>query len=84
MNEGDLQEWGGLINPSLNYFTFVHKGWTADLRENHPIGGGSMDYMIEDGVYEQITGQDEDPVQENQVAAVYYHAAKAHWLINNI
>ena len=84
MNEGDLQEWGGLINPSLNYFTFVHKGWTADLRENHPIGGGSMDYMIEDGVYEQITGQDEDPVKENQVAAVYYHAAKAHWLINNI
>ena len=77
MNEGDLQEWGGLINPSINYFTFVHKGWTADLRPNHPIGGGSMDYMIEDDVYAQITNQDEDPVEENMVgSAVYYHLQK--------
>tara|TARA_B100001564_G_scaffold359893_1_gene383669 strand:- start:4032 stop:5594 length:1563 start_codon:yes stop_codon:yes gene_type:complete len=91
MDSGELMSFGQLHHNAFLYHRYLHEGWTAPLRPNHPIAGGSMDFMNSKGEYQKLStiSDHEDcnelnDEEENQVCSVYYHAAKGHWLVNNI
>ena len=91
MDSGELMAWGQMHHNAIVYHRYLHEGWTEALRPNHPIGGGSMDFMNYKGEYQKISTVSDhedcnelEDVEENQVNSVYYHAAKGHWLINSI
>lgn len=118
MDSKEIMSWGGLDHNAYQYLNYLHKGWTEENRPDHPLKGGSMDYMNADGEYECLTqptiktaydrikfadryGYEEgtqeyedlmngviditlDSEKENTICSIYYHAAKAHWLINDI
>tara|TARA_Y100000361_G_scaffold151130_1_gene167996 strand:- start:62 stop:1666 length:1605 start_codon:yes stop_codon:yes gene_type:complete len=87
----EIQTFGQLHHNAIQYQRYVHHGWTASLRPNHPLGGGAMDFMNYDDEYQKISTISDHPdcnelddEEENSVNSVYYHAAKGHWLVNNI
>lgn len=91
INSKKIQTFGQLHHNSYQYMRYLHEGWTEAIRPDHPIGGGSMDFMNADGEYQWLSTVSDHPDcnkldddSENSLSSVYYHAAKAHWLINNI
>jgi len=87
----ELMTFGQLHHNALQYQRYLHHGWTETLRPDHPIGGGAMDFMNYKGEYQKLTtvSDHEDcnelnGEEENSVCSVYYHAAKGHWLVNDI
>ena len=91
INDGSLKTFGQLHHNSVQYLRYVQDGWTEKLRPDHPIGGGSMDFMNQDDEYQWLStvSDHEDcnllnPEEENSLSACYYHSAKAHWLVNSI
>lgn len=91
INEKRLTTFGQMHHNSILYHRYLHHGWTEKLREGHPIGGGSMDFMNADGEYQWLStvSDHEDcnqlnPQEENSLSSCYYHAAKGHWLMNSM
>jgi len=83
--------WQQLHHNSLQYHRYLHHGYSQEPRPDHPIKGGSMDFKNADDEYQWLsTVSDHEDCNklnihdENSLQAQYYHAAKAHWLINNI
>ena len=91
INDNTLHTFGQLHHNSVQYLRYVQDGWTEKLRPDHPIGGGSMDFMNYDDEYQWLSTVSDhpdcnqlNPREENTLSSCYYHAAKAHWLVNNI
>jgi len=91
INENRTMGFGQLNHNSYQYNRYLHLGWTEKLRPDHPIGGGSMDFMNVDGEYQKLSSVSDDPdcdelndEEENSICACYYHSAKAHWLVNSV
>jgi len=86
-----IMTFGQMHHNSNNYHRYLHEGWTAALRDDHPIGGGSMDFKNAEGEYVRLSSVSDHPdcnilndEEENSLNSVYYHSAKGHWLVNNI
>ena len=91
INDGTLKTFGQLHHNSVQYLRYVKDGWTEKLRPEHPIGGGSMDFMNYDDEYQWLSTVSDhpdcnqlNPTEENSLSSCYYHSAKAHWLVNSI
>jgi len=88
IDEGKCVTFGGLRNNGLMYLNLVHKGYTAKIREEtgEKYGFGAMDFCTLNDEYDDITNHTphKGEISEDQLNAVYYHTAKAHWLIHNI
>ena len=86
-----IMTYGQLHHNASCYHRYLHEGWTETIRPDHPIGGGSMDFMNTDEEYVRLSSVSDhedcnilNDEEENSLNSVYYHSAKAHWLINNI
>ena len=91
IDDGTCMTYGQLHHNALQYLRYLHEGWTAEIRPDHPIGGGAMDFKNTDGEYQKLSTVSNDPEcnelndeEENSLCSIYYHAAKAHWIINSI
>ena len=91
INEGKLQTHGQLHHNALCYQRYLSDGWTEKLRPDHPLGGGAMDFMNNRFEYQKLsTVSDHEDCnelndeEEGSLCSVYYHAAKAHWLLNSV
>ena len=91
INDGSLKTFGQLHHNSVQYLRYIQDGWTEKLRPDHPIGGGSMDFMNQDDEYQWLSTVSDhpdcnllNPAEENSLSSCYYHSAKAHWLVNSI
>ncbi len=91
INEGKCRGFGQLHHNSYQYLRYLHEGWTEKLRPNHPIGGGSMDFMNNKEEYQKLSTVSDHPdcnelndEEEGMICSSYYHSAKAHWLVNSV
>jgi len=91
IDAGKLMGYQQLHHNSLQYHRYLHLGYSQEPRPDHPVKGGSMDFKNTDDEYQWLSTVSDHPDcnklnidEENALQAQYYHAAKAHWLINNI
>jgi hypothetical protein len=91
--ERKREKWSlfnGLKNESPCYHKFLPVGWTEKPRPNHENQIAGMDTVDTNGEYIDLR----DHVNEQEYAlskrdleslnSMYYHSAKAHWLIHSI
>ena len=61
INDNTLHTFGQLHHNSVQYLRYVQDGWTEKLRPDHPIGGGSMDFMNYDDEYQWLSTVSDHP-----------------------
>ncbi len=86
IKEGKFTGWNALQSQSFGYQYFLPHGYTDKPEEPHP-GKIGMDFKNSNGEYESIgkhVDDFDDPSLEDNINSVYYHAAKAHWLVDCI
>ena len=78
--------WNKLQSHSWAYHYFLSKGYTAPP-ENPKPGIAGMDFKNSNDEYQKIeefTNSKLSEQQDSSLNAVYYHGAKAHWLVDGI
>ena len=78
--------WNALQSQAFGYQYFLPHGYTYE-EENPQLGHMGMDFKNSNDEYENIVNhvdESDDPTIEANINSIYYHAAKAHWLVNSI
>ena len=78
--------WNKLQSHAWAYHYFLPHGYTAPPETPVP-GISSMDFKNSNNEYQKMqdfTDKDFDDQQNNSINSVYYHGAKAHWLVDSI
>ena len=86
IRDGKFSGWNALQSQAFGYQYFLPHGYTYKP-ENPKPGHSGMEFKNSNDEYEKIgTHVDEsyNPDFEENICSVYYHAAKAHWLVNSI
>ena len=89
--EGKLQGFNQLQSQSFGYHYFLPLGWTAKPEFPAP-GKSGMDFKNINGEYENICNYvnwddvdyEPDEAKKGNLDSIYYHDAKAHWLVDSI
>ena len=94
LNDKTLNSMGNCSHNSYAYHNFLQHGWTEKTREEklkkHQM---NMDFMGVDDEYANISDfvnfeeSSLDPESEHvdtMLNSVYYHSAKAHWLVHSL
>ena len=83
IKEGKFMGWNKLQSHSYAYNYFLPYGYTQ-FPENPEKGIAGMDMMNVNDEYIDITQYLQEGAVKNQADSVYYHGAKAHWLVDSI
>lgn len=86
IKEGKFTGWNKLQSHSWAYHRFLPHGYTAPPEVLNP-GVSGMDYKNAEGEYTPIGSfipAELNSQQDQSLNAVYYHGAKAHWLVDSI
>lgn len=86
-----VQDFNSLQSQAYAYHYFLPYGYTEKPREVIP-GQGGMDFKNTKDEYDDIrdycdfenTDVDREGFTEQSLNSIYYHAAKAHWVLNDI
>ena len=86
-----VQDFNSLQSQAYGYHYFLPHGYTEKPREVIP-GQGGMDFKNTKDEYDDIrdycdfenTDVDREGFTEQSLNSIYYHAAKAHWVLNDI
>ncbi len=94
LNSKELNSFGQCGSSSYAYHNFLRHGWTAKLREEKQTKGiANMDFMSIDEEYANISDYcdfEDSPLDKDSshvdmiLNSVYYHSAKAHWLVHSL
>ena len=90
LNDKVIDSFGQCNSQSLAYHHFLQHGSTAKVREEKQRAGQlGMDFIDANGEYANIgdfteSDKPESMFVDTQLNAIYYHAAKAHWLVNSL
>ncbi len=86
IKEGKFYGWNALQSQSFGYQYFLPHGYTVAPQNPEP-GHIGMDFKNKNDEYEDISNYVDDYDDSNgkrNINSVYYHAAKAHWLVDSI
>ena len=94
LNDKTLNSFGHCSSNSYAYHYFLQHGWTEKVREDKQKNGKSnMDFMDINGEYADIvdycdfegSSVSKDATMTDEILnSVYYHSAKAHWLVHSL
>lgn len=79
--------WNGLRNHSSSYHSYLHKGYSAKHPDPDYNQGAFGFKNINDEyqtLYDLVGETPQEAQKEDSFHSIYYHAAKAHWIIQSI
>ena len=83
IREKKVHGWNKLQSLSYAYHYFLPYGYTQKPETPMP-GESGMDFMNTNDEYEDITTHMSEGAVKSMADSVYYHGAKAHWLVDSI
>ena len=83
VKEKKFMGWNKLQSLAYAYHYFLPHGYTQKPETPQP-GQSGMDFMNLDDEYVDITKHLSEGAIKSQADSVYYHGAKAHWLVDSI
>ena len=83
VKEKKCMGWNKLQSLAYAYHYFLPHGYTQKPETPQP-GQSGMDFMNLDDEYVDITKHLSEGAIKSQADSVYYHGAKAHWLVDSI
>ena len=83
VKEKKFMGWNKLQSLAYAYHYFLPHGYTQKPETPQP-GQSGMDFMNLDDEYVDITTHLSEGAIKSQADSVYYHGAKAHWLVDSI
>ena len=83
VKEKKFMGWNKLQSLAYAYHYFLPHGYTQKPEPPQP-GQSGMDFMNLDDEYVDITKHLSEGAIKSQADSVYYHGAKAHWLVDSI